>query len=159
MKKPRPRTKGDPSSLHWTDVAKELQDLLDLPLEEFKSANSTTWLPLTGTRVIHAIFDTVKAALLRGEDVEIQGFGKFKIIERKARTVPVGFVATDGTAEGVKHSAKVRVIPPKLIVKFFPSPYLTGVTNLNRGLHVNSFERHASPTVAKHANKLRRPKD
>ena len=59
-------------------------------------------------RAVEAVFDTVTKSLARGEEVNVTGFGKFKVAKRAARTG-----RNPRTGESVQ-------IPAKSVPRFTP---------------------------------------
>ena len=69
--------------------------------------------------VFEAVFDIVSNHLVAGEDVAILGIGKFKVVERAART-----------ARNPQDGSKIE-IPAKKVVRFAPAKSLKeGVAGL-----------------------------
>lgn len=66
---------------------------------------------------VNLFFDTIKDALLRGEEIELRGFGSFRFRQRKARAG-----RNPRTGEPVH-------VPPKRVLYFKPSKLLKNMTN------------------------------
>ena len=72
-------------------------------------------------RVIEAFLASVQDTLVRGEGIEIRGFGTFKVRNRKARTA-----RNPRTGEAVE-------VPPRSAPVFQPSSLFLGRTNRPQG--------------------------
>ena len=73
---------------------------------------------LVGSRnYVNAVLDKIAAALRGGEEVRLQGFGTFSVIERAGHTG--------------RHprTGKIFNVPARLVVKFKPSPKLLNGEN------------------------------
>lgn len=66
---------------------------------------------------VNLFFQTIKEALLRGEKVEIRGFGSFRFRPRGSR---IGRNPRTG---------KLVKVPPKKVIYFKPSPLLKNLIN------------------------------
>lgn len=106
-------------------LAKEIHRLLDLPLDNKN--------PKLGRKIINTIFRTIKEALLRGEEVFINGFGTFKLRTPRPR-VRNGLILT---SYGRGRPKDVVFIPtrytPHTQVIFQPSAALMAMINLPNG--------------------------
>jgi nucleoid DNA-binding protein len=134
----RPAT---PSGVHfYTDLAREIQELLGMPLERAGYArNPRQRQPRTGRRIVQAIQQVITEALLRGESVQVKGFGTFAVETRPAWKVPRGFLQVSSDGDILANSATPQTIPPKRVVTFRPSPSL--MLHVNRGRASNWKQR------------------
>lgn len=66
---------------------------------------------------VNVFFETIKEAILKGEEIEVRGFGSFRFRRRTSRTG-----RNPRTGEPVK-------VPPKKIVYFKPSKLLKELIN------------------------------
>lgn len=64
------------------DIARIVEDVLEFRDYRHPRASKSY-------KIVRSILKTIEAAVLRGEDVKIAGFGIFRIIERPARKHPV----------------------------------------------------------------------
>lgn len=83
------------------------KDLRDRVLDAAEELTGIAYLKKDGELMIDAVVLAIEKALVEGEDIEIRGFGKFKVHSYPEREV----TWTDGIR---------RVIPPRLGVKFSP---------------------------------------
>ena len=67
-------------------------------------------------KILEIIFLEITEALCRGENVEIRGFGTYKIVERKAR---VGRNPRTGESIQIAASQKVKFLPAKSLKEMF----------------------------------------
>jgi nucleoid DNA-binding protein len=102
-----------PGKLGLTRLAQDIEYLLDI-----KTCNSKR-----GRQILHAILDTIIAALRRGDDVNLPGFGKFKVYTRPPFFKVGTFITRDA-----RTSARID-IPAKQMVMFIPSQSLTATIN------------------------------
>ncbi len=49
-------------------------------------ADTTETSEAQSTKVVNAVFDAIEAALAKGDEVTVSGFGSFKVVERSARS-------------------------------------------------------------------------
>jgi len=66
---------------------------------------------------VNLFFETIKDAILRGEEIELRGFGSFRFRERGSR-----LGRNPRTGESVK-------VPPKKVLYFKPSKLLKNLIN------------------------------
>ncbi len=66
---------------------------------------------------VNLFFDSIKEAILRGEEIEVRGFGSFRFRQRTGRT---GRTPRTGTPVSV---------PPKKVLYFKPSKQLKELLN------------------------------
>lgn len=72
------------------------------------------------SRVVHAVICAISDELAKGKDVQIVGFGSFRVMRRKARNG-----RNPSTGESMK-------IPAKKVVKFRPGSNLSDSVNKKR---------------------------
>jgi nucleoid DNA-binding protein len=89
-------------------------------------------------RIVESLFEVIKGALVRGEDVRITGFGKFYVRFKWARK---GRNPATGTAMTLK---------PRRVVLFKPSSRLKEKINARSRLHAFVF----SPSPSSPQNRL-----
>ncbi len=99
-------------------LATEINELLDVQDEN-------SGIPRTGYKLIRLIKKSMAAALHRGENVNIHGFGIFKIIERTPRTIKRPFI----WHKPLTQSMEPFVHKPEKTVKFYPSVQLKAMRN------------------------------
>jgi integration host factor subunit beta len=92
------------STLTKADLIEEVLRITELPRKESET-------------IVETIFDSIIAALQKGEKVEIRGFGSFRTRQRRGRV-----------GRNPKTGAKVEV-PPKKIPFFKPSKELKDFVN------------------------------
>ena len=102
-------------------------------------------LPLKGTRVLQAICQAMKDALLRGESIAIEGFGIFRVVERTPKRTSQFFL-TNNPALG--RSATILAHHRRRYVIFEPSMVLMAMLNLQSP---NYKERRAQRRWGLHA--------
>lgn len=66
---------------------------------------------------VNLFFQTLKEAILRGEEIELRGFGSFRFRQREARSG-----RNPRTGEPVQ-------VPPKKVLYFKPSKLIKNLTN------------------------------
>lgn len=98
-------------------LAKIIAELLDCSLPE-------------ATKVLKAIFLTIKEALLRGEKVSIRGFGTFKLVERTHRPTPGNILTNFPRGRSLRSSALLYYTPRPVLI-FEPSLPLMARLNLD----------------------------
>ena len=49
-------------------------------------ADTTETSEAQSTKAVNAVFDAIEAALAKGDEVTVSGFGSFKVVERSARS-------------------------------------------------------------------------
>lgn len=82
-------------------------------LELVRRVSARTGIPQKDVSIIvDALFDEMKAVLLSKQEIEIRGFGSFRIVKRKPKKGRV-----------IKTGEEV-IIPERYVVKFKPSKYL-----------------------------------
>lgn len=86
------------------DIAQEVARATNLPAS-------------TADKAVMAVFQAISQSLMRGESVQIRGFGTFELTERAART---GRIV--GRGESV-------VIPPRSVPTFRPSDSFRDMVN------------------------------
>ena len=92
------------STLTKADLIEEVLRITELPRKESET-------------IVETIFDSIIAALQKGEKIEIRGFGSFRTRQRRGRV-----------GRNPKTGAKVEV-PPKKIPFFKPSKELKDFVN------------------------------
>lgn len=99
-------------------AAIEIHDALDIPFD--KNGD-----PDLGYKIVKAMSQVMRDALLRGESIKVNGFGIFKVVKQKGnrRTANVY------VAKGV-HSPVPIEHRQKSYVKFIPSEQLKAMLNL-----------------------------
>lgn len=123
---------GMRSAVTYESMAKELHDLLDMPPGHgYKK----------GRQIIGAIINSMVEALRRGETVEIQGFGTFRVRDFRGYTIPV--FAMDGKhVEGPKPKVMAHIKARKY-VHFSPARSWTAMINVTRGFPLSFYERRS----------------
>lgn len=105
----------------WTiQLAREIHLLLDLPLGSHEAF---------GRKVIETVITTIKNALLRGEKVNITGFGKFTIRTRRSCNA-TNRIIKSGHQPFYYSPVKIRT-QPKRYVHFSPSLPLKAMLHLD----------------------------
>ena len=99
-------------------LAELIHDLLDIP-------NDGHGNPIVGLKIVNAIITTMIAALQRGEDVEVKGFGIFRIHTRKPRRTGNNFLLNRPNI----HSPVPITWPTKKYVRFYPAAQLRALLN------------------------------
>lgn len=109
------------------DLALAIHKILDLPLDPI------TERPKFGLQIVRAIQKAMTDALNRGEDVYINGFGKFKVKSRKSWNVPKPAEYNPGIFghEHSTYSDEPLVVKAKKRVYFKPSIQLTAMLNVD----------------------------
>ena len=97
-------TKQPTSTLTKADLIEEVLNVTELPRKESET-------------IVETIFDSIIAALQKGEKIEIRGFGSFRTRERRGRM-----------GRNPKNGEKVEV-PAKKIPYFKPSKELKDFVN------------------------------
>ena len=97
-------TKHSTSTLTKADLIEEVLNVTELPRKESET-------------IVETIFDSIIAALQKGEKIEIRGFGSFRTRERRGRV-----------GRNPKTGEKVEV-PAKKIPYFKPSKELKDFVN------------------------------
>jgi nucleoid DNA-binding protein len=118
------------------DLAMMLHELFDEPLDKVQ------WAPTWGQNVVKVMLKSISAALHRGEDVEIMGFGTFYVKQPKPKRVGHMALFTEGgkrIKDTSEYSPTTILINRKKKVYFRPSPQLRAM--LNGG--INRVERRA----------------
>ena len=95
-------------TLTKADLIEEVLSLTELPRKESET-------------IVETIFDSIIAALQKGEKIEIRGFGSFRTRQRRGRV-----------GRNPKTGAKVEV-PAKKIPFFKPSKELKDLVNTGAG--------------------------
>lgn len=80
-------------------------------------ANNTDLRKKEAETIIRGIFKDIGDALANGESISIRGFGTFKPVQRKARTVKE------------PRGGKLVKIPARVYPRFTPSPSLKELVN------------------------------
>lgn len=115
----------------WREFQWELQDLMDIPRAVKHSSGGFRYeKPDKAAEVIRVIFGVIKDALLRGEKVNIPGFGTFKIIDTKP-TRSKHTIVGNSKGKVVGFSQTHRTVPSKKKVIFIPSVHLMAMLNLD----------------------------
>lgn len=87
--------------------------------------------PTKGRQIISAVFQAIKEALLRGETVQIHGFGRFWIFNVKPHRTGHNIIATlPGGGPALGFSKATQIHPGRKRVMFRPSTYLSALVNL-----------------------------
>lgn len=125
-------------------MARELHELLGIPFVQYKTPRSGThYKPLVGRKIVNTIIQVMTNALLRGESISINNFGKFRVVERPATKRGEGFLLTKGKRTDFIQSNRAVVRPAKKVVIFTPSQYLRAAIKLTRGCELNAHDRRA----------------
>lgn len=90
------------------------KELRDLVLDAAEDLTGISYLKKDGQLMIDAVFMAIETALANGDDVEVRGFGQFRIHDYPGRTVRW----VDGTE---------RIVTPRRGVKFSPGSTLKRV--------------------------------
>ncbi|MGD9685356.1 MAG: HU family DNA-binding protein [Candidatus Obscuribacterales bacterium] len=138
-------TGGRPSAFKAKQVALELHELLDIPLENKQ--------PKKGRLIINTIVKCMVDALKRGESVEIPGFGRFQVVERTGNGRCL--VAVDKTGKILALDSKPSRIVKKR-VQFKPSDVWITMINLNDPDSFTYIDKRNIKIWKAHAEKLRR---
>lgn len=139
----RDQKHGRPSTFKMKEVAKDLHELLDIPLQRYGKGGSGDWYePTKGRQIISAIAQIMREALLRGETVSIQNFGRFRVITKPAHRSRI-FLYTGGKTTNIQQTPEAIEFPAKKVVRFYPSRRLQAVTNLTRGFRPSVKDRKA----------------
>lgn len=98
-------------------LANDIHILIDEPLDHHGD-------PALGYKIIYAITQAIKDALKRGETVSVRGFGKFYIVQGKARRTGNNIITQQGVRSPVpmQHRAKSYVV-------FQPSEQILAMLN------------------------------
>lgn len=99
-------------------LAELIHDLLDFP-------NDGHGNPVIGLKVVNAILTAIAGSLHRGEDVEIRGFGIFRIHTRKPKRTGNNFLLNRPNI----HSSAPITWPSKKYVRFYPAAQLRALIN------------------------------
>lgn len=110
-------------TLNREGLAKVIHEVLDVPVK--KSIRSEKEI---GTKVVNAIITSIESALLRGEDVKIEGFGIFRIRTRPPRK-NLAYYFYGLKCKGLHK--EVITLPAKTYVYFQPSKVLSRMINGN----------------------------
>lgn len=102
------------------------------------------------TKVLNAILDTIKHALLRHEKVYIKGFGTFKIVERTHRPTPNSIVASGGRCRPLACAPDLSYYTPRRVLIFQPSLPFMAMLNANSP---NYKEQRTQQLWRPHANR------
>jgi len=105
-------------------LAMEIQQILDVPL-------SNRAYPNFGTKILKAVLQTIKKALLNGEKVYIKGFGTFKVVERTPRPTPNNILTNDENGKPLGFDPTLRHYRPRKRVIFEPSLPLMAMINID----------------------------
>lgn len=84
-----------------------------------------------GRKVLLAVLQVIKDALLRGEKVYIRGFGTFRVVERTPKRTSKFIVVSDGWRNPVAVSEAVVQHRRRSYVIFEPSLPLMAMMNLD----------------------------
>lgn len=112
------------------DLAIIVNDILELTYPKMIRSSKAA-------KIVKAIQTSMTNALLRGEDIKIDGLGIFRVMTRKARKRVRPYRFHDiGDPRGYKHPPKMRMwkirdYPEKKFVKFIPSKELIRYINGN----------------------------
>src|SRR3990167_1122221 len=135
------------SDLKFNELARELQDLLDIPLQEYRTKSGDLYKDHTKAReIIRAIIQTMINGLKIGEKVNIPGFGTFKVVSLPAQKAVCGIVASDKDGNVLANSSEVIMRPPKKRVVFKPSEHLYATVNLVDSESLSFKQRRAMRT-------------
>lgn len=121
--------KLQPNYLSKRGIALLIQEALDLPMDW--KAN----YPHEGAKILNAILSTMVSALQRGEEIYINGFGKFKIVAGPNRNLHNIILSHDPIFSPVPIEIKGR----KKVI-FSPATQLMAMLNPN---HPNYSQREA----------------
>lgn len=83
------------------------------------------------TNILRAILQTIKEALLRGESVQVRGFGTFRVLRRIHRPTPNNILTNDRRGRPVARAAGLLYYKPRRVVVFEPSLPLMAMLNLD----------------------------
>lgn len=118
--------KRKPNKLTKIDLAMEIHELLDEPLDKFKK------YPSLGSKIIDIICQTVRDGLGRGESVIINGFGRFDLVQGKSYYMPHCAMSKppgENTVKQTIYSPVPILIEGRKYVKFTPSFHLKAMLN------------------------------
>lgn len=89
----------------------------------------------TGTKVLRAVLQSIKNAMLMGDKVYIRGFGTFKVVDRTHKPTPNNILTSKGRGPSVngRHvfSSGLCYYKPRQVVIFEPSIPLMGMLNMD----------------------------
>jgi nucleoid DNA-binding protein len=108
------------------DLSMVIGDILQLPIDKVQH------YPIQAANILQAILDSISAALHRGEDVHVKGFGIFRVKQLKPRTY-TNIVTTKPPGEDTISQATRTpipiVLPGKKRVFFYPAIQLKAMLN------------------------------
>lgn len=107
-----------PKTITREHLARTIHETLDLPPDAHGD-------PSDGIAIVHAILNSMRDALRRGEDITIKGFGTFTIVHGKPRRTGSNFITQQGTRSPVPITHR-----PKSYVVFKPSEQVLAMLNL-----------------------------
>jgi len=106
------------------DLALAIHELLEIPLDKVKR------YPSEGLKLVAIILNTISDALRRGESVEIDGFGTFKVWKpRKSWTLKTPIIYREGQVTLL--SDEPQTFPGKTKIFFRPSIHLRAMLNVD----------------------------
>ena len=129
----------------WEQIALEVQDLLDIPVEYGSSTSwSSTRNSKTGKLIVKTIFAAIKRALLNGEDVWIREFGRFQVKTRRAHTRFYKYtVIGHGKDFRRIYNPRIVTISPKKYLLFTPAVLMEAMANEVPGCVPNATQKKA----------------
>ena len=105
------------------ELAKQIHEILDWP-------NNRHGEPAFGYKVVKTIINSIAAALHRGEDVHVRGFGIFRVVIRTPRRTANSFITRDPLFSPVTINHQ-----PRKVVIFIPSIQLQAMLNQSTPNH------------------------
>jgi nucleoid DNA-binding protein len=102
-------------SFGYVALGRVIAEVLECPIEE-------------GTRLARAVFQSITAALQRGEEVYVRGFGIFRPHTRKYNVKNLRISATEAAKTETFH-APVALVVEKTRILFLPSTQLRAMLN------------------------------
>ncbi|MBI3983948.1 HU family DNA-binding protein [Candidatus Microgenomates bacterium] len=113
----------------WERVALEVHDLTGLPQK-------------TADLAVKTVFEAMKEALLRGEDVQVNGFGCFRVRTRKSYTTRLaGLIVGKVANKNMVKTQRVVQVPPKKYLYFRPAKALLAMLNAEAPYVPNKKQR------------------
>ena len=120
-----------PSVLHRYELYPVIHDLLELPGNPKGNPKSK--------QIVNTVLDTIAAALKRGEDVHIRGFGVFRVRSRMAHGADLFVWHEPG--KGTK-ALRIRTLrAAHKFIRFSPATSWTAEINIARGFPLSFYER------------------
>lgn len=138
------------SSFSSTKLAAELHDLLEIPLNSYKSSGGFRYShPTKGRQIINSIVKVMVDALNREEAIRIPCFGSFVVEDKAPRKSGNNIVASskDGDILGVSNIPLITAA--KKVVVFYPSVHLKAMLNVEEPNVPNFKQRKAIESWSK----------